>query len=958
MKPTFYLLDAFALIFRAYYAFLRNPRLNSHGKNVNALYGFTTTLLDIITRRRPDYLAVAFEHPAGNFREKLFPDYKAQREAVPEDILGAIEDIKKLLETFRVPALSLEGYEADDVIGMVANQALGEGCLVYMVTPDKDFGQLVTEECLMLKPTTDGFDLWGPREVCEHFSIRSPRQMIDYLGLVGDASDNVPGCKGIGKGTASKLLMEFDTIEDIYDNLDRVKPAFRKKLEADRDATLLSKRLVTIVTESDRGLLPLKEYAFKEPDAERVADLLLNFEFNSLLKRYFPKNTPTYQPSLFVSEQTSELSEPSSKKPASLFRHSELSVESKEIVEPVDDTEIAQRESPKADKIIALSQSLTFEALPMKHTIVETLEEQQTLWNRLAASESFAFDTETTSTDSLRCSIVAASFCPAPGEVYYLPLPPDAQGVRNILAPLSPLMRDPSILKVAQNAKFDAQVLARYGVDFPTPLFDTLVAHYLLSSERRHNLDAIALETLGYRMIPYSALSEKKDFSLREDVDPSLLAIYAAEDADVTRRIQPILSLRLHQESQERLFREVEMPLVPVLAAMEEIGVRFDPEALKGVELGLEKKIEEISEDIYKSAGTPFNINSPSQVGEILFGKMGIAKNPKRTKGGSFATGEEILQKYAPEFPVVRQILEYRGLVKLLNTYVRTLPDFVHEDGRIHCHFNQAVTATGRLSSSDPNLQNIPIRSALGQEIRSAFVAGDQDHIFLSADYSQIELRLAAHISQDKALIAAINAGSDIHRETAAKLYHIAPQEVTPAQRSFAKTANFGILYGITPYGLSQRLQVPFKDANELIKNYFKAFPGIADYMENAKQTAREKGYVETLLGRRRYLPDINSQNATVRGNAERNAINTRIQGTAADLIKIAMVRIHSRMLKEGFRSRMILQIHDELNFDALRSEAEDLAILVREEMMQAIGTLSVPLEVSIGMGENWLIAH
>lgn len=951
MKPTLYLLDAFALIYRAYYAFLRSPRINSQGMNMNALYGFTTTLLDIIKNKKPDYIAVAFEHPEGNFRETIYPEYKAQREAIPEDIARAIPLILDLLKTMQITALSIKNYEADDVIGAVAKQGEREGYQVYMVTPDKDYCQLVSDNCRMLKPGNNGFEELGPKEVCNKYLLKYPLQMIDYLGLVGDSSDNVPGCKGIGPKSASQLLQEYDSIEEIYLNLDKVKPSFRKKLEENKEETLLSKKLVTIVTSLPDIDFPIQDYALKEGNQESIIAKLREYEFRSLIKRHFAEEATPQAPSLFSSQDSTLPSQKREKSERSLPNLFDT---------PTNDTKdvIISSEKTKEEKQYTHATELSFESLPMQHKVVESKEELESMWKRLATAKELAFDTETTSVDSLQASLVAVSLSPTVGEVYYIPIPENKEKAKAIIAPLDKLMRDEKILKIAQNAKFDAQVLERYGVSFPQPLFDTLLAHYLIDSERPHNLDAIALDMLNHRMIPYSALSDKKNFSLRKDVRPELLALYASEDADVVARLKPLLQLRLEEEKQNKLFYEVEMPLVPILTEMEQVGVRFDTHALKDVESNIEKALDELSTRIFEDAGESFNINSPSQVGNILFGKLEIDSKPKKTKSGTYATSEQVLLKYVADFPIVKNVLEFRGLNKLLNTYVKKLPDYLHQDGRIHCHFNQAVTATGRLSSSNPNLQNIPIRSAIGQEIRAAFIASDKQHTFLSADYSQIELRLAAHISGDKGLIHAINAGKDIHRETAAKLYHIAPEEVTATQRSFAKTANFGILYGISDFGLSQRLQISWKEANELIKNYFKAFPGIADYMERAKKDALQTGYAETLMGRRRYLPDLKSQNATVRGNAERIAINTPIQGTAADLIKVAMVKIHHRMTKEGMRSKLILQIHDELCFDTLNEEVEDLAKLVREEMMNAMGELSVPLEVSVGIGDNWLLAH
>lgn len=939
MAKTLFLLDGFALIYRAYFAFYQVIRKNSKGENISTLYGFTSTLLDIIKKYNPDAIAVAFEHPEGNFREEIYSDYKAQRDTIPEDIVSSLDRIFLLLETMNIPALSIKNYEADDVIGAAAKQAEKDGYKVYMVTPDKDFSQLVTENVRILKPTSRGLEEMGPKEVCERYSLKQPLQMIDYLGLVGDASDNVPGCKGIGEKSAKTLLADYNTIEEIYNNIEKVKPSFQKKLLASKADTLLSKELVTIVTHIPNYAFDFDEFSNWSIHSEAVLALLKEFEFSSLINRYYQKNQTQAQPSLF--DSTLALSENSAPKT------------------------IGNKQKPLPSKAEEQSTSLqqrfsflSFKAIPMNYTVVDDEKKQAELWQTLANAHHFAFDTETTSLDTFQAELVAMSFCTEPGKAFFLPIPENRLEAIELLAPLNELMQNQSILKVAQNAKYDTKVLSKYGITFPQPLFDTLIAHYLVDSDRKHSLDAMAEEYFSHTMIPYSSLSDKKDFTLRNDVPTYKLAIYAAEDADVTLRLHLVLDQLLKEEQQTELFNKVEMPLVPVLKEMEEIGVKFDPNALSKVEQALDEQATKLAETIYNEAGETFNINSPIQVGSILFEKLAIDRNPKRTKKGGYATGEDVLSKYATSHPIVNHILQYRGVTKLLNTYVRTLPSYVHSDGRIHCNFNQTITATGRLSSSDPNLQNIPIRSEIGQEIRAAFVPSNSEYVFLSADYSQIELRLAAHMSEDCGLINAFKEGTDIHQITAAKLYHIKPTEVTNNQRAFAKQANFGILYGITYFGLSQRLQIPVSEAKKLKDDYLKAFPKILTFTEEAINKAHENGYAETMLGRRRYLSDIYSENNTVRSSAERNAINTPIQGTAADLIKIAMVRISQRMKHEGMKSRMILQIHDELNFDALKCEVEKLKGIVEEEMINALGELKVPLEVSVGVGNNWLEAH
>lgn len=963
MKPTLYLLDAFALIYRAYYAFIRNPRISSKGENMNALYGFTMTLFDIIQKRKPDYIAVVFDPPEGNFRSEIYEDYKANREKAPEDILATLPHIFELLQVLAIPAISVAGYEADDVIGALAQQGESKGLQVFMVTPDKDYAQLVTDNSHMLRPGNNGFEEWGPAEVCQKFSIGSPKQMIDYLGLVGDSSDNIPGCRGIGEKTAAILLESYPSIDAIYENLDKLAPSIRKKLEENKEETLLSKQLVTIETKLPEQF-DIADLSLKRQESEAIVAILEKFEFSSLVKRHFPNLQKGKQTSLFKKEapakQEKEQQESEIKRQRGLFEKEAPSKKE----EQQQEAEIKQQrglfdepdEQEKGENLVP--HEVSFEKHPPRYEIIETHTQREQLWKRLSEAKVFAFDTETDGLDALSCQIVGASFSPAPGEAYYLPLPVDKAEATAVLAPLSELMCNTKVLKVAQNAKFDTEVLSRYRVAYPTPLFDTLIAHYLISSERHHDLDSLAMELLQYKMIPYSALSEKKNFSLRQDVPLAKLAQYAAEDADVTQRIYPILNQRLIDQNSKKLFEEVEMPLIAVLKEIEERGVRIDLEILRKAGSGLEEEAERLAEKIFDEAGESFNINSPTQVGEILFSKLKIDKKPKKTKSGGFATGEKILQKYLADYPIVDNILQHRGLLKLLNTYIKALPTFVHHDGKIHASFNQAIAVTGRLSSSNPNLQNIPIRTTIGQELRAAFVPSDTDYTFLSADYSQIELRILAHISGDKALIEAFNRGVDIHRETAARIYSLPLDEVNTTQRSFAKTANFGIIYGISSFGLSQRLHISRKVAEELIENYFLSFPDVAKYMETAIENAIEKGYAETLLGRRRYLPDIYSANHTVRSFAERTAINTPIQGTAADLIKVAMVRIAERMKAEKLKSSMIMQVHDELNFDAYKPEVERLKAIVVEEMSTALGNLSVPLEVSIGMGNNWLEAH
>lgn len=922
MKKKLFLFDAYALIFRWYHAFKKSPRINSSGMNVNAVYGFVSTVLDIIHNYKPDYMAVVFDPPGGNFRKEIYPEYKANRQSTPEDIIKSLPMIQAFLEKAGIPSFMEMGYEADDVIGSIAKQS--PDLEVYIVSEDKDLGQLVSEDCFLLKLTDKDNPKWDIEKICDKFRVRFPAQLIDFLALVGDKVDNIPGCKGIGEGKTIKLLQQYDSIDDIYSNIDKIEEkSIKKDLSNGREATFLSRDLATIRTDIPIAT-DLAKMAYKGDNEEGIVSALQQLEFPSLIARYykaFAKKKSTKQKVI----------------PRGLF-----------------DTEFTSDN----DNTASADASDTYAHNPDQYQLIKSEEERAHLWQKIKESSLVAFDTETDGLDTFSCDIVGLSVALAPGEAYFMLLPEDASEVQRILRPLDEIMRDTRILKVAQNAKYDTEVLAKYGVSYPQPLFDTLIAHSLLYGDRPHSLDAIAKQFLNYNMMLYKELSDKKDFSLRKDVPIEKLCFYASEDADVTLQIYPLLQEKITENNQEKLFQEVEMPMVAVLKRIEERGIKVDINVLKTVGNELELEIDRLGEKIYQQAGKRFNINSPLQVGDILFDKLAIDPKAKKTKSGSFATNEKILQKYEPHFPIVADILEYRGANKLLNTYVRALPTYVATDGKIHASFNQAVTVTGRLSSSSPNLQNIPIRSDIGGKIRAAFVPCDSEHTLLSADYSQIELRLLAHMSAEPKMIDAFKRGVDIHLETAALINQIPPEKVTPQQRTFAKTANFGIIYGISPFGLSQRLRIPIGQAKEIIDKYFASFPGITDFIEKMIAKARECGYAETMLGRRNYLPDINSKNNTVRSFAERSAINTPIQGSAAELIKIAMIRIDERLRQENMKSRMTLQVHDELLFDAYLPELEALKSIVRYEMENALGTLRLPLEVSMGTGNNWLVAH
>lgn len=927
MKQQLYLLDAYALIYRAYYAFIRAPRRDSSGRDTSAIFGFVLTLQDLLEKANPDLLGVVFDPSGGTFRHREYPEYKAQREETPQGITFAIPYIKKLLEAYRIPSVEVADFEADDVIGTLAGQAEAAGYEVRMVTPDKDYGQLVTEHSKMYKPSKNGggYELWGPAEVASSMDLSGPEQVIDYLGLMGDSSDNIPGCKGIGPKTASTLLKEWGSIDNIYQHLDEIKPATAKKLREGKESTLLSRYLATIRTDAPITFRA-EDFTRREINIPELISLFEELEFRSLSKRVLgqrvAKTEKVIQQDLFADEeslQSSTLSEGNT-----LFPH--------------------------------LSDYL--DAQP-NYRRIETPEALNQLWGKLSKQTAFAFDTETTDVDPLKAEIVGISFSWEAKEGYYIPLPENEKEVRQMLRPLKRLLDDNKHLKVGQNLKYDLQVLDRYDIRGRGPYFDTMIAHYVLEPDSRHGMDYLAETLLSYRTISYDELmttaTRKGDI---RTTNPERLTLYAAEDADVTWQLYQKLLPLFEQEETVNLLNLIEMPLMPVLAQMEREGVRLDTCVLEELADEIAGRIQLREEKIQEMAGEPFNVNSPKQVGEILFDKLQLMDRPKKTKTGVYSTAEETLQKIRSTHPIVPLILDYRADRKLLNTYIEPLPSMLHSDGRLHTSYNQCVTSTGRLSSSNPNLQNIPIRTEDGRGIRRAFVARSDEYTFLSADYSQIELRLMAHLSGDPGLIEAFREGKDIHTATAAKIYGINTEQVSSDQRRKAKTANFGIIYGISAFGLAERLDIPRGEAKSLIDGYFNLYPQVKEYMEAAIAEAKKLGYVSTLFGRRRYLPDINSRNATVRSFAERNAINAPIQGTAADIIKLAMIRIAKAIEEQELRSRMILQVHDELNFDVFKPELEQVSQIVRMEMEQVFPELSVPLVADIGYGRNWLEAH
>lgn len=919
-----FLIDAYALIYRSYYAFIKNPRINSKGVNTSAVFGFINTLEDVLKREQPTHIAVAFDPKGPTFRHEAFEQYKAQREETPEVIRQSVPVIKEVIQAYHIPILEVPYYEADDVIGTVAKQAAANGFEVYMMTPDKDYGQLVADHIYMYRPKFGGdYEVLGVSEVLEKYQLQSTEQVIDLLGLMGDTADNIPGCPGVGEKTAQKLLAEFGSIENLLANTDKLKGAQKKKVEENVEQIRFSKFLATIKTDVpitfDAELC--KRVA---PDEDRLVELYTELEFKTFINR--------------LKGESSVAS--SSKEPKAAVQYDLFATE------PVVESEV----SSLAD----------ITTMPHSYYLADTAEKQIALCEQLLQEKSFAFDTETDGLDPLTAGLVGMSFAIREQEAWYVPVPANQEEATDIVLRLAPALQHPEIEKVGQNIKFDILALRKYGVRVKGPLFDTMLAHYLLNPELRHGMDYLAETYLKYKTVPIEDLigpKGKKQASMRT-VPIEQIKEYAAEDADVTLRLKHYFAPLLKQEGLESLFFEMEMPLIYVLAEMEATGVKLDTNALKQSSEVLSQQLTALEESIYDLAGQSFNINSTKQVGEILFDKLKLDEKAKKTKTGGYSTSEEVLEKIRGKHPIVDKLLEYRGIKKLLSTYIDALPALIHpETGKIHTSFNQAVTATGRLSSTNPNLQNIPVRDELGREIRKAFIADDDDCIFFSADYSQIELRLMAHLSNDPHMVDAFCSGADIHAATAAKIYGIPVEEVTSDMRRKAKTANFGIIYGISVFGLAERLSIPRAESKELIDGYFQTYPRIKEYMEESIRVAKEKGYVETLFKRKRFLPDINSHNAIVRGYAERNAINAPIQGSAADIIKLAMIRIHQRFEAEHLKSRMILQVHDELNFNVRKEEFDRVKEIVLD-CMEHVLQLRVPLIADCGEGKNWLEAH
>lgn len=917
-----FFIDAYAIIYRSYFAFIKSPRINSQGLNTSAVMGFCNTLVEVLRKEQPGYLGVAFDPHGPTFRDDIFPAYKAQRDKTPEDIRRSVPIIKDLLKAWRIPILEVEGYEADDVIGTLSMKSAEKGLETYMLTPDKDYAQLVRKDVYVYRPRHGGgYETMGVAEVLNKYGIKSPHQVIDLLGLMGDSADNFPGCPGVGEKTATKLIEQFGNIDELLKRTDELKGALKTKIETHVDDIKMSRFLATIKTDVPIEL-DLDALKVSTPDEPRLRALLDDLELKTLSNRIFNKTKDNkkkveIQPDLFAS-----------------FTN--------------EDTE-----KPKTGL------NFTIKTVPHTYECVDNVEDMKKIRNIFLQKSTLSLDTETTSTNAIDAELVGLSFSFDEFHAYYVPVPAQREEAQKVVDIFKPVYESEQILKVGQNIKYDMEVLYHYGVILKGRMFDTMIAHYLIRPDQRHGMDELAATLLHYQTIPIEDLigpKGKHQKSMR-DVDIAVVSEYACEDADVTLRLKNVLEPMLNDVGADRLFWEIEMPLVPVLAQMELHGIRLDSQSLHETSLQFTRRMQEIEQTIYQLAGESFNISSPKQVGDILFGKLAVIDKPKKTKTGQYVTSEEVLQQLAGRHEIVEKILAYRGLKKLLSTYVDVLPTLVNpRTGHIHTSFNQTITATGRLSSSDPNLQNIPVRGEDGKEIRKAFIP-DEGCLFFSADYSQIELRVMAHLSGDQQMIEAFREGRDIHAATAAKIYRKPMEEVTRDERNKAKRANFGIIYGITVFGLAERLDIDRTEAKQLIDGYFETFPQVKEYMEQAKAKAREYGYAETISGRRRYLPDINSHNATVRGFAERNAINAPIQGSAADIIKMAMIRIHQRFEEARLRSKMILQVHDELNFSVFPEEQKEVEKIVLDEMQQAI-ELHVPTVADAGWGSNWLEAH
>jgi len=938
-QKRLFLLDAFALIFRGYYAFIKNPRINSKGMDTSAIMGFTNSLLDVIKREQPDHLAVCFDKGGSQIRTEMYTKYKANREETPEPISLAIPYIQELLKAMHIPVVVKEGYEADDIIGTLAKQAEKEGFQVFMVTPDKDFAQLVSENIFMYRPARmgNGIEIWGIPEVQQKFEVERPEQVIDYLGMMGDAVDNIPGLPGVGDKTAKKLLKTYGSMETLLENAHEVKGKLGEKIQENKQQGILSKELATILLDVP-VTFEAEDYALSTPDHKKVAALFEELEFRRIAENF----KKLFEPQQISSpEPTTEKKEPKTPQAGQQF----------DLFAAPGSGETAQRETSERKNLSTTIHSYQLVNSPIARDL---------LLKKLLEEKQVCFDTETTSLNALEAELVGIAFSWIPGQGYYLALPEARKETQQIITLFKPFFEHPSIEKIGHNLKYDLKVLRNYGIEVKAPLFDTLIAHYLINPDMRHNMDVLAETYLNYSPQPISELIGKKgktQGSMRE-VPLEEQTQYAVEDADITLQLKQHFEKELKAADTRTLYDKVELPLVEVLTAMECEGINLDTAFLKELSVGLTNDIVQLEKAIFEAAGTTFNLASPKQLGPILFEKLKLVDKPKKTKTGQYSTAEEVLSVLAKEHTIVSDILDWRSLQKLQNTYVEALPKEINSrTGRVHTVYNQAVAATGRLSSNNPNLQNIPIRTERGQQVRKAFIPRDENHVLMAADYSQIELRIIAALSKDEGMLSAFNNNEDIHTATAAKVFHVPLEKVTRQQRSNAKTVNFGIVYGVSAFGLSQQTDLNRTEAKELIETYYATYPQLRAYIQDQIDFARDHGYVTTVLGRRRYLRDINSQNAIVRGAAERNAVNAPIQGSAADIIKLAMIAIQKRLSKENWKAKMLLQVHDELVFDVPKSEVESLKYMVKTEMENAF-KLEVPLIVDIGIGNNWLEAH
>lgn len=948
-QKRLFLLDAYALIFRGYYALIKNPRVNSKGMDTSAIMGFMNSLFDVIKRERPDHLAVAFDKGGSSERVEMYEEYKANRDETPEAIRVAVPWIQKILKAMHVPCIEIEGVEADDLIGTLSKQAEKEGYQVFMVTPDKDYAQLVSENIFMYKPARmgNGIEIWGIPEVQKKFEVERPEQVIDYLGMMGDASDNIPGLPGVGDKTAKKFIKLYGGLEGLLANTDELKGKMKEKVIANAELGRLSRKLATIMLDCD-VTFNAENYELSEPDAEGVAEIFDELEFRRLKDQFvkiFSGEAEASVGAAVSNTETAKKIEKSSKKAAQAGAGQYNLFDSDTVAEEVDSANTRQTIKTKEHHY----QSVANSGMGLK-LFLQNLNKQK----------SVCFDTETTGLDPLTAELVGIAFSWEAGKGFYLPFSEEKEEVQNLIEELRPFFENEDIQKIGQNLKYDIKVLEKYNIEVKGKLFDTMLAHYLINPDMRHNMDVLAETYLNYTPVKIEELIGKKGKNQKSmrDVPLEDQTEYAVEDADITLQLKEHFEKELGDANTQKLFDDIEIPLLRVLADMELEGINLDEDFLNSLSEALNNDIAELEKKIYDDAGEEFNIGSPKQLGEILFDKLKLVDKPKKTRTGQYSTAEDVLSYLAPKHDIIQNVLDYRGLAKLKSTYVDALPEQVNpETGRVHTDYMQTVAATGRLSSNNPNLQNIPIRTERGRQVRKAFVPRDENHVLLAADYSQIELRIIAALSEEDTMIDAFKNGEDIHASTAAKVFNVAIDEVTREQRSNAKTVNFGIIYGVSAFGLSNQTDLSRSESKDLIDTYYKTYPKLRNYMSNLVDDAREDGYVSTVLGRRRYLKDINSNNAVVRGAAERNAVNAPIQGSAADIIKVAMINIHNKLEEKNFKTKMLLQVHDELVFDVPKSELDDVKILVKSEMENAY-KMTVPLDVEVGVGENWLEAH